>query len=348
MQEKFISILGPCSAENVEQVMQTADGIAKNNLKVTYFRAGIWKPRTRPGSFEGVGEKAFPWLQEVKEKYNWQTIVEVASKEQVEKALKAEMDALWIGARTSANPFSMQEIADVLKGVDIPVWIKNPINPDLELWIGAMERIAVASKGPIGLIHRGFSAFRPQTFRNPPTWEIPIEMKQRYPDLPMLLDPSHIAGERSLIPQLLQIGVDLGYKGWMVEVHPNPQNAWSDAKQQLKPEDFATVLENIEWKFKDTEVLEEDEALKKLRASLLDMDKQLLDLLAQRMQISQDIGKFKKNHQITILQTERAKETLKKWLSWASENGFSENFIKKLYEVIHLESIGKQGRKLYE
>ena len=247
---KPFSIIGPCSAETEEQVLETAALIQQSNLPIDVFRAGIWKPRTRPGNFEGVGKKGLKWLQQVKAAYGWKLATEVASAQQVEDALNAGIDVLWIGARTATNPFSVQEVAAALKGTSESVWIKNPVNPDLDLWIGALERIAQETDGEVGLIHRGFSIFRASEYRNHPTWQIPIEMRRRYPDMPMLLDPSHMAGKIALVPKLMQLGVDLDYDGWMVEVHCQPEKAWSDAAQQFKPKDLSEIIENIAWKQK--------------------------------------------------------------------------------------------------
>lgn len=345
--KKAFSIIGPCSAETREQVLETASLIHQSKLPIDVFRAGIWKPRTRPGNFEGVGKKGLKWLQEVKATYGWPIAIEVASAQQVEDALNSEIDVLWIGARTATNPFSVQEVAAALKGTTGPVWIKNPVNPDLDLWIGALERIVQETKGEVGLIHRGFSIFRASEYRNHPTWQIPIEMRRRYPEIPMLLDPSHMAGKRALIPKLMQLGVDLDYDGWMTEVHCQPDQAWSDAAQQFKPIDLYEIIENIAWKQKDKINQGEESLLEQYRQHIDLIDEEFFNILNRRMSISEEIGQLKQQNQLTILQTERVQETIKKWLSLGESKGLSKEFIQKLYEAVHLESIEHQGKKLH-
>lgn len=339
-------IVGPCSAETREQVLNTAAQIHQFMPNIDVFRAGIWKPRTRPGNFEGVGSVGLPWLQEVKKEYGWPVAVEVASTKQVEAALNAGVDVLWIGARTSVNPFSVQEIASALKGVENPIWIKNPVNPDLDLWIGAMERIGQEIKGELGLVHRGFSVYKSSQYRNHPTWQISIEMRRRYPEIPMLLDPSHIAGKRSLIPKLMQLGVDLDYKGWMIEVHQNPDEAWSDKAQQFKPEELAKIIENISWKQRSKNIDTYQSLLEQARQSIDLIDEELLNLMARRMSVAEDIGNLKQEYKMTILQPERISETMEKWVELGLERSLSEEFVRKMYEVIHMESIEHQARTL--
>lgn len=344
--EQPYSILGPCSAETQEQLMKTADQIAQSGMKIDLFRAGIWKPRTRPGNFEGVGTVGLNWLQEVKQKYQWPVAVEVASAPQVEAAIESGVDVLWIGARTATNPFSVQEVAEAIKGTQHDVWIKNPVNPDLDLWIGALERIAQSTNGKVGLIHRGFSVFRANQYRNHPTWQIPIEMKRRYPKMPMLMDPSHIAGNRTLIPELLQLGIDLDYDGWMVEVHFDPSHAWSDAAQQFKPKDLQNILQQLHWRRPGESLSNRESELVQFRQDLDLLDEEMLNLLQRRMNIAQDIGNLKNEYGMTILQTERVQETLKKWIELGGKKGLSKVFIQNFFEAVHMESIEHQGRKL--
>lgn len=344
--EQPYSILGPCSAETEEQLFATAEQIKDAGLKIDVFRAGIWKPRTRPGNFEGVGAIGLKWLQNLKQEFHWPVAVEVASASQVEAALNAEIDVLWIGARTATNPFSVQEVAEALKGTQKTVWIKNPVNPDLDLWIGALERIAQVIEGKVGLIHRGFSVFRANQYRNHPTWQIPIEMKRRYPQLPILIDPSHIAGKRALIPKLLQLGIDLDYNGWMLEVHRNPDQAWSDAAQQLTPDSLAEVMKHLVWRIPDESMSNGESELEHFRQILDLIDEEMLNLLQRRMNIAHEIGNLKNQHKMTILQTERVQETLDKWITLGNQKGLSKEFIQKFYEAVHIESIEHQGRKL--
>jgi len=343
LNKRPLIISGPCSAETEDQVLQTASGLAQTG-KVDILRAGIWKPRTRPGSFEGIGTKGLPWLQQVKKYIGLPSAVEVATSRQVQDAMHFDIDLLWIGARTTVNPFSVQEIADALKGSDIPVFIKNPINPDLELWTGAVERIAKAGIKTIGLIHRGFSSYGNTEYRNAPMWHLAIEMKRRHPELTMICDPSHICGNRSTIPGIVQKAVDLNYDGLIIESHINPDEAWSDAKQQITPENLLELLNSITWRFETTSETEFQTALVTLREQINQVDDELLLLLGRRMKISEQIGLYKKDNNITILQTNRWNEILEKALSKGKQFELSGEFITKYLEAIHLESIQHQNR----
>ena len=329
-------IAGPCSAETEEQVLETAKQLAAQGIKI--FRAGIWKPRTKPGGFEGVGTVGLPWLKRVKEETGMYVATEVANQYHVFEALKYGVDILWIGARTAANPFSMQEIADALKGVDIPIFIKNPVNPDLELWIGAVERIYNAGIRKIGVIHRGFSAYDKRIYRNLPQWHIPIELRRRFPNLPIICDPSHIGGKRDLIAPLSQQAMDLGFDGLIIESHCNPDNAWSDASQQVKPDVLAYILDMLIVR----ETSQSTENLNELRRQIDELDNQLLDLLAKRMRVSREIGQYKKEHDMPVLQTARYDEILSKRVSQAQDMDMDGEFMKTILAAIHEESIRQQ------
>lgn len=334
--ERPFVIAGPCSAETEEQVMTTATELAKKGCHM--FRAGIWKPRTKPGGFEGNGEKALPWMQRVKEETGMLTATEVATPEHVELALKYGIDVLWIGARTSANPFAVQALADSLKGVDVPVLIKNPVNPDLELWIGALQRINGAGVKRLGAIHRGFSSYDKKIYRNLPMWQIPIELHRRCPNLPIANDPSHIGGRRDLIAPLCQQALDLGMDGLIVESHCNPDEAWSDASQQVTPDVLDFILDRLVIRDK----IETTESISALRKQIDELDDALIDLLAKRMRVCREIGQFKKEHGMTILQTSRYSEILDKRGAQGSLMGVSPECIKKIFELIHEESVNQQ------
>lgn len=335
-------ISGPCSAETEEQVLATAQRLA-NTGKVDVLRAGIWKPRTKPGMFEGIGAKGLPWLQQAKKITGLPTTVEVATGKQVEDALTFDVDILWVGARTTVNPFSVQEVADALRGVDVPVLIKNPINPDLELWQGAVERISRAGIKQVGLIHRGFSSYGNTDFRNAPMWHLAIEMKRRMPDLPIINDPSHICGRRDILQATAQKAIDLDFDGLMIESHIDPDNAWSDAKQQITPERLAEMLGDISWRKEDVPSEEFHHALEKLREQINHVDDELMQLISQRMNIAEKIGEYKKNNNVTILQSSRWNEILEKAIRKASKVGLSEEFITKYMDAIHMESINRQN-----
>ncbi len=334
--ERPFVIAGPCSAETEEQVMKTAKELASKGCH--NFRAGVWKPRTKPGGFEGNGEKAMPWLQEVKKETGMLVSTEVATPEHVEIVLKYGVDILWVGARTSANPFAMQALADSLKGVDVPVLVKNPVNPDLELWIGALERINGAGVKRLGAIHRGFSSYDKKIYRNLPMWQIPIELKRRIPDLPILCDPSHIGGCRELIAPLCQQAMDMGFEGLIVESHCEPDKAWSDAKQQVTPDVLDYILSLLV--VRDGTIT--TEGISQLRSQIDDLDNQLMDLLAKRMRVCREIGQYKKEHNMTVVQTGRYNEILDKRGAQGALCGMSAEFVKQVFEMIHEESVRQQ------
>lgn len=329
-------IAGPCSAETEEQVMTTAKELAANGIKI--MRAGIWKPRTKPGGFEGVGSEGLAWLKKVKQETGMYVSTEVATQKHVYEALKFGVDLLWVGARTTANPFAVQEIAEALQGVDIPVLVKNPVNPDLELWIGALERLSNVGITKLGAIHRGFSSYDKKVYRNLPQWHIPIELKRRFPDLPIICDPSHIGGKRDLIEPLSQQAMDLGYEGLIIETHCDPCNAWSDASQQVTPARLKEILDNLI--IRDKKQSTED--LSGLRQQIDELDNQLLELLAKRMRVSCEIGTFKKEHGLTVVQTDRYDEILTKRLNQAKEMKMSTDFMRVVLEAIHEESVRQQ------
>ncbi|HIY36703.1 MAG TPA: bifunctional 3-deoxy-7-phosphoheptulonate synthase/chorismate mutase type II [Candidatus Paraprevotella stercorigallinarum] len=329
-------IAGPCSAETEEQVMTTAHQLANKGIKI--FRAGIWKPRTKPGGFEGKGEEALPWMTRVKEETGMLISTEVATPKHVESALKAGIDILWIGARTSANPFAMQELADSLRGIDIPVLVKNPVNPDLELWIGALERINGAGITRLGAIHRGFSSIDQKIYRNAPMWHIPIELHRRYPQLPIICDPSHIGGRRDLIAPLCQQAMDMGFAGLIVESHCNPDTAWSDAKQQVMPDVLDFILDRLVIR----ESVELTESLAALRKQIDELDNELMTLLTKRMRVSREIATYKKEHNMAVVQTGRYSEILEKRGAQGQLCGMDAEFVKKIFEAIHEESVRQQ------
>lgn len=331
-----VVIAGPCSAETEEQVMETAMDLAKNGVRI--FRAGIWKPRTKPGGFEGVGSVGLTWLQEVKKETGMLVATEVANKQHVEEALNAGVDVLWIGARTSANPFAMQEIADSLVGADVPVLVKNPVNPDLELWIGAMQRIYNAGIRQIGAIHRGFSAYGKHLYRNMPQWHIPIELRRRMPELTLICDPSHIGGKRELVAPLSQQAMDMGFDGLIVESHCDPDSAWSDKSQQVTPEVLNFILNMLV--VRDT--TQTTESLTLLRQQIDQIDNDLLEALSKRMRISREIGQYKKEHSMPVVQTGRYDDILNSRAAAAEELGMNGDFMKTVYQAIHEESVRQQ------
>ncbi len=334
--ERPFVIAGPCSAETEEQVLTTARQLAAKGCH--NFRAGVWKPRTKPGGFEGQGEKALPWLKEVKDETGMLVATEVAKPEHVELCLKYGIDILWIGARTSANPFAMQDLADSLRGVDIPVFVKNPVNPDLELWIGAMERINQAGVKRMAAIHRGFSSADKKIYRNLPMWQIPIELHRRIPDLPIICDPSHIGGRRELIASLCQQAMDLGFDGLIVESHCNPDEAWSDARQQVTPDVLDLILSLLVVRDEHTTT----EGLRQLRSQIDEIDDQMMNLLAKRMRVCREIGQYKKEHNLTVLQASRYSEILDKRGSQGSLIGLSPESVARIFEEIHQESVRQQ------
>lgn len=331
-----VVIAGPCSAETEEQVMATARELAKNGVKI--FRAGIWKPRTKPGGFEGVGEQGLAWLRRVKDETGMLVATEVATKQHVKAALDAGVDVLWIGARTSANPFAMQEIADALVGVDVPVLVKNPVNPDLELWIGAMQRLYNAGLRRIGAIHRGFSAYGKHLYRNMPQWHIPIELRRRLPNLTIFCDPSHIGGKRELVAPLSQQAMDMGFDGLIIESHCEPDSAWSDKSQQVTPEVLNFILHTLVVR----DSVQTTESLALLRQQIDQIDSELLEALGKRMRVSREIGQYKKEHSMPVVQTGRYDDILNSRARSAEELGMSGEFMKVVYQAIHEESVRQQ------
>ena len=329
-------IAGPCSAETEEQVMNTAKQLAIKGCHM--FRAGVWKPRTKPGGFEGHGEPALEWMAEVKKETGMLIGTEVATPEHVELSMKYGLDILWIGARTSANPFAMQQLADAMNGLDIPEFVKNPVNPDLELWIGALERINQAGIKKLAAIHRGFSSFDKTMYRNAPMWQIPIELRRRIPELPIVCDPSHMGGKRELIAPLSQQALDLGFDGLMIESHCDPDKAWSDAKQQVTPE----VCDYIVGMLVARDNTYTTEGIKLLRQQIDKIDNELMDLLAKRMRVCREIGQYKKEHNMQVLQTVRYNEILDKRGVQGSLTGMSPEFVKQVFEHIHEESVRQQ------
>ena len=331
-----VIIAGPCSAETEEQVMDTATQLSKKGIRI--FRAGIWKPRTKPGGFEGVGVAGLAWMKRVREELGMLTATEVATPRHVEAALDAGIDLLWVGARTVTNPFAMQELADALKGNDVPVLVKNPVNPDLELWIGGLERINGAGIKRLGVIHRGFSSYDKRIYRNLPMWHIPIELRRRYPNLPIFGDPSHIGGARELVAPLCQQAMDLGFNGLMVESHSTPDAAWSDASQQVTPDVLDFILEKLVIR----NLSQSTESLEVLRRQIDEIDNALIELLAKRMRISREIGTFKREHKMTVVQTGRYTEILDKRGAQGVLCGMAPEFMKTVFEAIHEESVRQQ------
>ena len=343
LQKRPLIISGPCSAETEEQVIQTATRLAATG-KVDILRAGIWKPRTRPGSFEGIGTKGLPWLQQAKKESGLPVAVEVATAKQVEDALHFGVDVLWIGARTTVNPFSVQDVADALKGADVPVLIKNPINPDLELWIGAVERVANAGIKNIGLIHRGFSSYGNTEYRNAPMWHLAIEMKRRNPGMLLINDPSHICGKRDILMDVAQKAIDLDFDGLIIESHIDPDNAWSDAKQQVTPERLGEMIGSIVWRTEEIDSEELHAVMEKMRQQINQLDDELLQLIGQRMKVADKIGQYKKDNNITILQTNRWNAILERAYERGEKLGLSQEFITKYFDAVHMESINHQNK----
>lgn len=335
-------IAGPCSAETPEQVFRTAEDLGKTG-KVSLFRAGVWKPRTRPGNFQGIGEPALTWLVEAGRNANLPVTTEVANSHHVEAALKAGVDVLWIGARTTVNPFSVQEIADSLKGVDIPVIVKNPINPDLQLWLGAIERFSLSGVTRLMAMHRGFSNYGSEIYRNPPMWELPISLMTMLPKLPVLCDPSHIGGRRDLLLPIAQKAMDLGMQGFMIEVHPNPDQAWSDAQQQITPSVFSSLYDSLEIRSLRLDDPTITNNLEELRARIDAIDEQIMKFMSQRQSVIEEIGCYKKEHDLTILQLERWREIVETRLQWANEMGLDLEYIKQYLQLTHSSSIRFQS-----
>lgn len=338
-----VLIAGPCSAETEEQVIQTATRLFRTG-KVDILRAGIWKPRTRPGAFEGIGTKGLPWLQKAKELTGLPVAVEVAKASHVELCLEFGIDMLWVGARTTVNPFAVQEIADALKGVDIPVLLKNPINPDLSLWLGGMERLQNSGLTKLGAIHRGFSFAGEKIYRNRPQWQIAIDFKTAMPDIPMINDPSHICGRRDLLFKVAQKAMDLDFDGLMIESHISPDTAWSDASQQITPEVYGQMISDLVIREDDPKNLKEKTKLDRLRKEIDMIDEEIMNILASRMKISRDIGTYKKENNMTILQSERWKEVLQKYIERGAQSGLGADFITRVIKSIHDESIEQQEK----
>ncbi len=341
--KKPLLISGPCSAETEAQVHQTFQQLSKTQ-KIDFIRAGIWKPRTRPGMFEGVGTPGLTWLKDAGVAAGIPVMVEVATSKHVEESLKHNIDAIWIGARTTVNPFSVQEIADALRGTAIPVFIKNPINPDIDLWAGAVERVEKAGVGSLALIHRGFSSYGNTKYRNPPMWHLAIEMKRRFPILPMICDPSHICGNRELLQYVAQKSIDLDYNGLMIESHIDPDNAWSDAKQQVTPKNYLKLINSLIWRTEEITNKEVISALMQLRGQIDELDDELLILLSDRMKIADKIGMYKKENNITILQTARWNEIRQRALDKMLQLGLSKEFIIRYFDAVHIESIHHQTK----
>ena len=338
-QERPLVIAGPCSAESREQVLETADALSAGGIRI--FRSGVWKPRTKPGGFEGAGSAAFAWLQEARERTGMLICTEVATAAHVEEALKAGMDLLWIGARTTANPFAVQELSDALRGTDIPVLVKNPVNPDIDLWCGAIERLSGAGLRNIGIIHRGFSAYEKNLYRNLPLWHLPIEMKRRYPEITLLCDPSHMGGSRDLVAPLAQQALDLMYDGLMIESHCHPERALSDARQQLTPGELFAVIRRL--------VVRDDlrvpDGIALLRGQIDELDNELVALLARRQRISNEIGDWKIAHNMPVLQSGRYREIIERLSALARTQGLDPDYVAAIMETIHRESIRQQMKR---
>lgn len=335
-------IAGPCSAETEEQVLKIAHQLKDSDA--TVLRAGIWKPRTRPGNFEGVGALGLKWLKKAKEETGMLTTTEVANPHHVDLALENDIDILWLGARTTVSPFIVQEIADALKGTDKTVLVKNPVNPDLSLWLGAVERLYTADIKNLGVIHRGFSAYEKTKYRNNPEWQIAIELQNKFPDLPLILDPSHIAGRRDIIFDLCQTALDLNYDGLMVETHHTPDDAWSDAAQQITPARLIQIMKDLKIRKEVSESEEFQNKLSNLRARIDVADNTLIELMAKRMKISDEIGQVKKSQNVSVLQTKRWNEILGKMVLEGEQHGLSEEFILRLFKAVHQESINHQEK----
>ena len=335
-------ITGPCSAETEDQVFNIVQQIA-TSTPAKLLRAGIWKPRTRPDSFEGIGEEALPWFVNAAKSFGLPTAVEVANRSHVEAALKAGIDVLWIGARTTVNPFAVQEIADVLQGVNISVMVKNPVNPDLELWIGAFERLEKAGVTDFSAIHRGFSSYKHPKYRNVPHWEIPIALRERIAGIPMICDPSHISGNRQLLLEVSQKAMDLNFNGLMIETHPDPDNAWSDSQQQILPEVLMQLLNNLVLRSSAISPNFEEQ-LNEIREKINVLDDRLFDILSARMKLSEEVGNFKLENNIMILQQKHWEKMIEKRLVSKGELNLTGQFIRKIMDAIHQESIRQQTK----
>ena len=335
-------IAGPCSAETEDQVLAVANEL--KDTDVNYFRAGIWKPRTRPGNFEGVGAIGLRWLQRVKEETGLKTAIEVANKNHVDLAMEHDIDMLWIGARSTVSPFIVQEIADALKGTDKIVLVKNPVNPDLSLWLGAVERLHKSNIDKLGVIHRGFSTYEKSKYRNIPEWQLAIELQTKFPDLPLINDPSHITGKRDLVFDISQTALDLNFDGLMIETHIDPENAWSDAAQQVTPAKLVQIMKDLRIRKETDEEAEYNNALSNLRAQIDILDNQLIETLGKRMKVSDGIGELKKKRNVAVLQTNRWNSILGAMILEGESKGLSEEFVLKMFKAIHQESINHQEK----
>ncbi|KAB5489992.1 MULTISPECIES: bifunctional 3-deoxy-7-phosphoheptulonate synthase/chorismate mutase type II [Flagellimonas] len=335
-------IAGPCSAETEDQVLKIAHEL--KDTDVSYYRAGIWKPRTRPGNFEGVGAIGLKWLQKVKEETGLKTATEVANRAHVDLALEYDVDLLWIGARSTVSPFIIQEIADALEGTDKIVLVKNPVNPDLSLWLGAVERLHTANIKKLGVIHRGFSTYEKTKYRNIPEWQLAIELQTKFPDLPIINDPSHITGKRDMIFDVSQTALDLNFDGLMIETHHDPDNAWSDAAQQVTPKRLVQIMKDLRIRKETDEEAEYNSKLSNLRAQIDVLDNQLIDLLGKRMKVSDGIGELKKQKNVAVLQSNRWNAILGNMILEGEQRGLSEEFILKMFKAIHQESINHQEK----
>ncbi len=341
-----LMIAGPCSAETEKQVLRIAHDL--KGTDVNYFRAGVWKPRTRPGNFEGVGVLGLKWLQQVKKETGLKTATEVANRTHVELALEHDIDLLWIGARSTVSPFIVQEIADALSGTDKVVLVKNPVNPDLALWLGAIERMATANIAKLGVIHRGFSTYEKTKYRNIPEWQLAIELQTRFPDLPLINDPSHITGKRDMVFDVSQTALDLNFDGFMIETHHDPENAWSDAAQQITPEELIRLMENLRMRKMTSGEPSYNKKLEQLRAQVDIIDNQLIDTLGKRMKVSQRIGCIKRDRNVAILQTSRWNSILGKMILRGESIGLSEEFVLRMFKAVHQESIHHQEQVVNE
>ena len=345
--KKPLIIAGPCSAESEEQLLSTAIKLAATG-KVDVLRAGVWKPRTKPGNFEGAGEKALPWLVKAREVTGLPVTTEVATAKHVESAMAHDVDLLWVGARTAANPFSMQEVAEALQGTDKQIFVKNPVNGEVDLWCGAVERLAACGIKNIGLIHRGFSGYGAGELRNAPMWHLALEMRRRMPELPMICDPSHICGKRQYIADIAQQAADLNYDGLMIESHISPDDAWSDAKQQLTPDAFNSLLETLKWRAGESNSETYQIALMGLREQIDSLDREILQLLAERMNVAENIGRIKRENDVRILQEARWEDIMERALTNSTPLGLSEHFLRTLLDAIHIESIDRQNKIMKE
>lgn len=338
-------IAGPCSAESEEQMLRIASELPP---QVKIFRAGIWKPRTKPNSFEGVGAIGLNWLKKVKEDYGFKITTEIANANHAKLSLEYDVDILWIGARTTVNPFQVQEIAEALKGTDKIVLVKNPVNPDLDLWIGALERLNGQGITKLGAIHRGFSTYKKDRYRNQPQWQIALDFKNKYPEIPLLCDPSHIAGDRNLVEEVAQKSFNFGFDGLMVETHHTPDEAWSDAAQQVTPEKLKSIIENLKIRSQDQENVDYHLTLERLRNQIDDKDRAVLELLSERMKVAKEIGELKKEHNITVYQPKRWNNLRECMIELALEQGLSEEFVHDFMTAIHQESIKIQNTIMAE